>query len=84
MQNRLLPLGARINGVLVANTDTLVPTFPYLPGYGLVGVRGGFKFNDSSEMFVDFENIFDKSHRGISWGIDGPGRGVTVRYRYSF
>ncbi|HEX6043582.1 MAG TPA: TonB-dependent receptor [Pyrinomonadaceae bacterium] len=84
VQNRLLPLGATINGVLVANNDTLVPTFPYLPGYGLVGVRGGFKFNDSSDIFVDFENIFDKSHRGISWGIDGPGRGVTVRYRYSF
>ena len=84
VQNRLLPLGATINGVLVANNDTLVPTFPYLPGYGLVGVRGGFKFNDSSEIFVDFENIFDKSYRGISWGIDGPGRGVTVRYRYSF
>jgi hemoglobin/transferrin/lactoferrin receptor protein len=84
VQNRLLPLGSTINGVFVANTDTPVPLFPYLPGYGLIGVRGGMKFNDSSEIFVDFENIFDKSYRGISWGIDGAGRGVTVRYRYSF
>jgi outer membrane receptor protein involved in Fe transport len=83
VQNRLLPLGSTINGVLVT-ADSLVPTFPYLPGYGLVGVRGGVKFNDKSEIFVDFENIFDKSYRGISWGIDGAGRGVTVRYRYSF
>ena len=37
-----------------------------------------------SELFVDFENIFDKSYRGISWGIDGAGRGVTLRYRYEF
>jgi outer membrane receptor protein involved in Fe transport len=84
VQNRLLPLGAVINGVRVVNTDTLVPLFPYLPGYGLVGVRGAWKFNETSEVFVDFENIFDKSYRGISWGIDGAGRGVTVRYRYSF
>lgn len=84
VQNRLLPIGATINGVRVVDANTLVPTFPYLPGYGLVGVRGGFKFNESSEMFVDFENIFDKSYRGIGWGIDGPGRGVTFRYRYSF
>lgn len=84
VQNRLLPLGATINGVFVANTNTIVPTHPYLAGYGLVGVRGGMKFNDSSEIFVDVENIFDKSYRGISWGIDGAGRGVTVRYRYSF
>jgi hypothetical protein len=55
-----------------------------LPGYGLVGVRGALKFGETSEVFVDFENIFDKSYRGISWGVDGRGRGVTVRYRYWF
>jgi outer membrane receptor protein involved in Fe transport len=84
VQNRLLPIGATINGVRVVNNDTLVPLFPYLPGYGLVGVRGAIKFGEASEVFVDFENIFDKSYRGISWGIDGAGRGVTLRYRYEF
>ena len=84
VQNRLLPVGSTINGVFVANNDTPVPLFPYLPGYGLVGVRGGIKFDEKSEIFVDFENVFDKSYRGISWGIDGAGRGVTVRYQYRF
>ena len=84
VQNRLLPIGETINGVHVVNNDTLGPLFPYLPGYGLVGVRGALKFSESSELFVDFENIFDKSYRGISWGIDGAGRGVTLRYRYEF
>ena len=84
VQNRLLPIGATINGVRVVNNDTIVPTHPYLAGYGLVGVRGSIKFAERSEVFVDFENIFDKSYRGISWGIDGGGRGVTLRYRYEF
>ena len=84
VQNRLLPVGATINGVLVVNNDTAVPTHPYLAGYGLVGVRGGFKFNERSEVLVDLENIFDKSYRGISWGIDGGGRGVTVRFHHRF
>ncbi len=84
VQNRLLPIGATINGVRVLDNNTIVPLFPYLPGYGLVGIRGAVKFGDRSEIFVDFENIFDKSYRGISWGIDGAGRGVTVRYRYEF
>jgi len=84
VQNRLLPIGATLNGVQVVNNDTLVPLFPYLPGYGLVGVRGAWRFSETSEVFVDFENMFDKSYRGISWGIDGAGRGVAVRYRYSF
>lgn len=84
VQDRLLPLGATINGVRVVDANTLVPLFPYLPGYGLVGVRGAIKFGERSELFVDFENILDKSYRGISWGVDGAGRGVTLRYRYEF
>jgi hemoglobin/transferrin/lactoferrin receptor protein len=84
VQNRLLPIGATINGVRIVDNNTLVPLFPHLPGYGLLGVRGALKFGERSELFVDFENIFDKSYRGISWGIDGAGRGVTARYRYSF
>jgi len=55
-----------------------------LPDNGLVGLRGSYRFGEASEVFIDFENIFDKSYRGISWGIDGAGRGVTLRYRYQF
>jgi len=84
VQNRLLPIGATINGVTVVNNDTAVPMFTAVRGYGLFGVRGALKFGDRSEVLFDFENIFDKSYRGISWGIDGGGRGVTVRYRYKF
>ena len=29
-------------------------------------------------------SVSGKSYRGISWGIDGAGRGVTLRYRYKF
>lgn len=84
VQNRLLPIGATINGVTVVNDNTAVPLFNALPGYGLIGLRGAFRFSERHEIFIDFENIADKSYRGISWGIDGGGRGVTVRYRYQF
>jgi outer membrane receptor protein involved in Fe transport len=84
VQNRLLPIGATINGVTVVNNDTTVPLFTHLPGYGLFGVRGAIHFGERSEFSFDFENIADKQYRGISWGIDGAGRGVTLRYRYKF
>ncbi|HEX8456171.1 MAG TPA: TonB-dependent receptor [Pyrinomonadaceae bacterium] len=84
VQNRLLPIGATINGVTIVNNDTTVPRYPYLPGYGLLGVRGAYRFDEHSELFFDFENIADKQYRGISWGVDGAGRGVTLRYRYKF
>jgi hemoglobin/transferrin/lactoferrin receptor protein len=84
VQNRLLPLFTTINGVFVADNDTAVPLFTAVPGYGLVGLRGAVRIGEHSEIFIDFENIADKSYRGISWGVDGAGRGVTFRYRYKF
>ncbi|MDQ3803702.1 MAG: TonB-dependent receptor, partial [Acidobacteriota bacterium] len=64
VQNRLLPIGATINGVTVVNNDTSVPLYPELPGYGLVGLRGALSFGEHSEVFFDFENIGDKQYRG--------------------
>ncbi|HEX9927047.1 MAG TPA: TonB-dependent receptor [Pyrinomonadaceae bacterium] len=82
--NRVLPLGATINGVRVVNNDTAVPLYTAYPGYALFNLRGGFRFNENQAITADFENIFDKSHRSPGWGIDGPGRSVTVRYQYRF
>jgi outer membrane receptor protein involved in Fe transport len=84
-------------GTLIATGETLAqtqnrvlgsadsaPLFSAIPGYGLFSLRGGFRINESSEITADFENIGDKSHRLPGWGIDGPGRSVTARYRLRF
>jgi outer membrane receptor protein involved in Fe transport len=60
------------------------PLFTAIPGYGLTNLRGGFRFNEKNELDFDFENIADKSHRNPGWGVDGPGRSVSIRYRYKF
>ncbi|HXD32828.1 MAG TPA: TonB-dependent receptor [Pyrinomonadaceae bacterium] len=84
VQNRLLPIGATINGVTVVDNNSNVPLYTAVPGYGLIGLRGGVQLSERSEFLFDFENIGDKQYRGISWGIDGAGRGITLRYRYKF
>lgn len=84
VQNRILPLGAVINGVRVVNDNTVVPLFTALPGYALFNLRGGYTFNDRSKVFVAFENIFDNYHRNPSWGIDGAGRSLFLQYTYKF
>ncbi len=84
-------------GTLIATGETLsqvqnrilgslnsAPMFNGIPGYGLVNLRGGFQFNERSQIGFDFENIADKSHRAPGWGVDGPGRSVSLRYKYSF
>jgi outer membrane receptor protein involved in Fe transport len=84
VQDRLLPIGATINGVRIVDDETVVPMFNAVPGYGLLNVRGGFRFSDGQEISIDFENIADKNYRNPGWGVDGPGRSVTVRYQYRF
>lgn len=68
----------------VLGSANSAPLLTALPGYGLFNVRGGFRFSESSEFSLDFENIGDKTYRNVSWGIDGPGRSVTLRYQYRF
>jgi hemoglobin/transferrin/lactoferrin receptor protein len=53
--------------------------FPELPGYFVIGVRGGMRLG-KHEILVDLENLGDENYRGISWGMDAPGRGISVRY----
>ena len=54
-----------------------------VPSYTLVGIRVGTRFGPH-QLVVDFENLTDESYRGISWGMDGAGRGITVRYSVAF
>jgi len=70
--------------VLGGPTVNSAPLFTYLPGYGLFNIRGGYQFDENSEFTFDFENITDQRYRNPSWGIDGPGRGLTLRYQYKF
>lgn len=84
VQNRLLPFGAMVNGVLVSDNSSSIPLFTAIPGYALVNLRGGIKLSDKHDLNVALENILDKSHRAPGWGIDGAGRSLTVQYRYKF
>lgn len=84
VQNRLLPIGATLNGVTIVNNDTAVPLFTGLPSYALFNLRGGVRINEKQQFFLGFENIFDNFYRNPSWGIDGAGRSLTVQYRFKF
>ena len=68
----------------VLGSNTSAPLFTAIPGYGLISLRGGIRFNERQEISIDFENIADKSYRAPGWGIDGPGRSITMRYQYRF
>jgi hemoglobin/transferrin/lactoferrin receptor protein len=85
--DRLVPTGEtlpqvqdRVLGVGVSSA----PLFTGLPGYVVFSVRGGIKLGERHEVLLDFYNIGDRNYRGISWGVDAPGRGLFVNYNVRF
>jgi hemoglobin/transferrin/lactoferrin receptor protein len=72
IQNRVLGVG--VNSA---------PLYTAVPGYATFGVRAGLR-KAPHEVVVDFENLNDENYRGISWGIDAPGFGVSIKYMVKF
>lgn len=86
-------------GILIATGETLsqvqirllgsttagsTPMLTHLPGYGIMNLRGGFRFGENSQVFWSFENMLDQQYRNPSWGIDGAGRSFGAGFKYTF
>jgi hemoglobin/transferrin/lactoferrin receptor protein len=82
----LLPTGETVAQVQarVLPDGASAPLFTAIPGYVAFGVRGAVRFGGCHEVVVDLENLGDESYRGLSWGVDAPGRGAYVRYSVRF
>ena len=57
--------------------------FRAIPGYATGGIRFGVKAG-RHQVTVHAENLTDQNYRGISWGVDAPGRGISARYSLGF
>jgi outer membrane receptor protein involved in Fe transport len=69
----------RVLGVGVASA----PLYSEVAGFFTAGFRGGVHVG-RHEIMVDVENVTDRNYRGVSWGVDAPGRGVSLRYVVRF
>ncbi len=68
----------------VLGTAASAPLYDHVPGYLTVNLRGGVDLAERQSLVAEFENIADRNYRGISWGVDAPGRSITLRYTISF
>ena len=74
---------ARVQTRVLGNANS-APLFTSVAGYAVVGIRGGARLGGRHQILIDVDNLTDENYRGISWGIDAPGRGVYVRYSARF
>jgi hemoglobin/transferrin/lactoferrin receptor protein len=70
----------RVLGPGVAGAPLFTSVRPYLT----VNVRTGVRLARSVELGADVLNIGDANYRGISWGIDAPGRSFVLRVKRIF
>jgi len=63
---------------------TSAPLFAHIPGYLTGGLRVGLPLGERQQLLLTLDNLNDKNYRGISWGMDAPGRSFSLRYSYRF
>jgi hemoglobin/transferrin/lactoferrin receptor protein len=83
----LLPTGetlAEVQARVLGPSGAAQPLYSALAGYLVFGVRGAVRLSARHEILFDLENLGDESYRGISWGMDAPGRGIYLRYSLRF
>jgi hemoglobin/transferrin/lactoferrin receptor protein len=68
----------RVLGVGVASA----PLSSEVAGFFTAGFRGDVR--RPFGIMVDVENVADRNYRGVTWGVDAPGRGVSLRYVAQF
>ena len=60
------------------------PLFSAVPGYVTANIRAGFKLGRRHAVLIELENLGDKNYRGIAWGLDAPGRGISISFFSGF
>ncbi len=68
----------------VLGSASSAPMFTAIPGYSVFGFRVGAPLGENTDLLADICNVGDRNYRGIGWGIDGLGRGITLKLRHRF
>jgi hemoglobin/transferrin/lactoferrin receptor protein len=84
IQDRVLPIGATINGVTIVNDSTRVPLYLGTDGWWTLDVTGGWNLGECTRLNFGLTNIRDKNFRSHGSGVDAAGFNAFAGLRYSF
>ncbi|MBC7925871.1 MAG: TonB-dependent receptor, partial [Bryobacteraceae bacterium] len=84
IQNRVLPIGASINGVRVVDDNSRVPLFLSTAGWATVGIRSGIPLGERWQLNASLENLLDRNYRYHGSGVDAPGINAWLGVRFQF
>lgn len=84
IRDRVLPLGATINGVTIVDDGVRVPLYTKTPGFVTLNLRTGLTLTPNVGATVALMNLLDRSYRVHGSGLDAPGRSLFAGLSFSF
>ena len=84
IRDRVLPLGAVVNGVRILDDGTRVPLYTRTPGFVSLNVRAGLALTDHLDVTVALMNALDRNYRVHGSGLDAAGRGIFAALRMAY
>lgn len=84
IQDRVLPLGAVIEGVTVLNDGVRIPLHGSTAGWFAFDVLGGIPLTERIQLNLGTQNLFDANYRHHGSGIDMPGLNAFAGVSYAW
>jgi hemoglobin/transferrin/lactoferrin receptor protein len=84
IQDGVLPIGAKINGVTVVGDSTKVPLYLKTAGWYALDILGAISVGERTTLHFGVGNIFDASYRIHGSGVDSAGANLYLGFRYRF
>ncbi|MGH9936905.1 MAG: TonB-dependent receptor plug domain-containing protein, partial [Blastocatellia bacterium] len=84
IRDRVLPIGATINGVRITDDNARAPLYTKTAGFASLNLRGGVAIAENVSLNLALMNLLDRNYRIHGSGIDAPGVNLFVGLRFSF
>jgi outer membrane receptor protein involved in Fe transport len=84
IQNRVLPIGATVNGVRIVDDNSRAPMYLSTAGWAVVSVRSGLPLGERWSLNAGVENLLDRNYRYHGSGVDAPGVNAWAGMRFVF
>ncbi|MCI0337256.1 MAG: TonB-dependent receptor [Acidobacteria bacterium] len=84
IRDRVLPIGATINGLKIVDDNTRVPLYTQTAGFVALNLRSSIVIAENVSLNVALMNFLDRNYRVHGSGVDAPGINVFIGLRFSF
>ncbi|MFN0108744.1 MAG: TonB-dependent receptor domain-containing protein [Blastocatellia bacterium] len=84
IRNRVLPIGATINGVTISDDNSRAPLYTSTAGFAALNLRGGLVVSENVTLNLALMNFTDRNYRVHGSGLDAPGVNLFVGLKFRF